>query len=91
MSMMPNLANKGAQCAQSSEFVIARTAHFCMQNIQFKLETCMVPDIYSKGANLMANFFPKFFANIFELAVILSLVKSEKNYLWVNIYNKHYA
>ena len=30
--------------------------------------------MYSKGANMMANFFTKFLANIFDFAVIFTLV-----------------
>ena len=73
MSMMSNLANKGAECARSSEFVIARTAHAIACRI-FYLNWKHVQDIYLKGADMMANFFTKFLANIFDFAVIFRLV-----------------
>jgi len=74
MSMMPNLANRGAECTQSSEFVIARTAHIKIACRIFYLNWKHVQDIYLKGADMMANFFTKFLANIFDFAVIFRLV-----------------
>ena len=40
----------------------------------FYLNWKLVQDIYLKGADMMANFFTQFLANIFDFAVIFKLV-----------------